>query len=59
MSDLLDGLNGHPADRYAIEREFGRGGVARVSLAHDIKHDRSKSSTVSELLSVSTAGSRP
>ncbi|HET7373681.1 MAG TPA: protein kinase, partial [Gemmatimonadaceae bacterium] len=27
-------------DRYAIERELGRGGMARVYLARDIRHDR-------------------
>ena len=28
------------ADRYAIERELGAGGMATVYLAHDIRHDR-------------------
>jgi tetratricopeptide (TPR) repeat protein len=37
--------SGHPlkaalADRYVIERELGRGGMATVYLAHDLKHDR-------------------
>jgi TolB-like protein/tetratricopeptide (TPR) repeat protein len=27
-------------DRYAIDRELGRGGMATVYLAHDLKHDR-------------------
>src|SRR6059036_3640598 len=29
------------ADRYAIERELGRGGMATVYLAQDLKHGRS------------------
>ena len=28
------------ADRYAIERELGAGGMATVFLAHDVRHDR-------------------
>jgi eukaryotic-like serine/threonine-protein kinase len=28
------------ADRYAIERELGRGGTATVYLAHDLRHER-------------------
>ncbi len=27
-------------DRYVIERELGKGGMATVHLAHDVKHDR-------------------
>jgi serine/threonine protein kinase/tetratricopeptide (TPR) repeat protein len=36
----LDRLKAALADRYTIERELGRGGMATVYLAHDIKHDR-------------------
>lgn len=35
------GLTGLLADRYRIEREIGRGGMATVYLAHDLRHDSS------------------
>ena len=35
-----DNLRAALADRYALERELGRGGMATVYLAHDLKHDR-------------------
>jgi serine/threonine-protein kinase len=35
-----DRLQAALADRYRIERELGRGGMATVYLAHDLKHDR-------------------
>ena len=40
MSDVLSRLTGALADRYAIEREIGRGGMATVYLAVDLKHSR-------------------
>ena len=40
MPDLLDRLKTALADRYAIERELGAGGMATVYLAEDIKHHR-------------------
>jgi len=40
MADLLEQLKAALADRYAIERELGAGGMATVYLAHDVKHDR-------------------
>ena len=41
MADTtLERLQTHLADRYAFERELGRGGMATVFLARDIKHDR-------------------
>lgn len=40
MSDQLERLKAAFADRYRIEREVGRGGMASVYLAEDIKHAR-------------------
>ena len=38
--DVLATLRSGLADRYAIERELGQGGMATVYLARDLKHDR-------------------
>ena len=40
MPELRDQLGAILPDRYAIERELGRGGMAIVYLARDLKHDR-------------------
>src|SRR5437870_309573 len=40
MPDLLAVLRDALADRYAVERELGRGGMATVFLAEDVKHRR-------------------
>ncbi len=40
MSDLLARIKAALADRYPIERELGRGGMATVYLAQDLKHNR-------------------
>lgn len=40
MADSLERLQQHLADRYRIEREIGRGGMATVWLAQDLKHHR-------------------
>ena len=40
MADLFARLQAALADRYALERELGRGGMATVYLAQDRKHHR-------------------
>jgi eukaryotic-like serine/threonine-protein kinase len=40
VSDFPDELRLALADRYTIERELGRGGMATVYLAKDLRHDR-------------------
>ena len=40
MADQIDSLKAALADRYAIEREIGAGGMAAVYLAEDMKHRR-------------------
>jgi dipeptidyl aminopeptidase/acylaminoacyl peptidase len=39
-SDLLSRLQSALGARYSVERELGRGGMATVYLARDLKHDR-------------------
>ena len=40
MTDVLGRLTAALAERYAIQRELGAGGMATVYLAHDVRHDR-------------------
>jgi TolB-like protein/tetratricopeptide (TPR) repeat protein len=40
VSDPRDQLQADLAERYTLERELGRGGMATVYLAHDLRHDR-------------------
>jgi serine/threonine protein kinase len=37
---ILDQLQSAIADRYKVERELGKGGMATVFLATDVRHDR-------------------
>jgi TolB-like protein/Tfp pilus assembly protein PilF len=41
MADVLDRLRTALVERYTIDRELGRGGMATVYLAQDLKHHRS------------------
>jgi serine/threonine protein kinase/tetratricopeptide (TPR) repeat protein len=40
MKDVSDRLRSELAGRYTIERELGRGGMATIYLAYDLRHDR-------------------
>src|SRR6266850_1106383 len=40
MADPPAALQDELRDRYVVQRELGRGGMATVYLAHDLKHDR-------------------
>jgi eukaryotic-like serine/threonine-protein kinase len=41
LTEPLESLKAALTDRYTLERELGRGGMATVYLAHDLRHDRS------------------
>jgi dienelactone hydrolase len=52
----LDHLRAALSDRYTIEHEIGRGGMATVYLAHDLKHDRDVALKVLHAEVASTVG---
>ncbi|MEO8032708.1 MAG: hypothetical protein ABI765_17795 [Gemmatimonadota bacterium] len=41
MTEIFKNLEDVLGDRYAVERELGRSGIATVYLVRDLKHDRS------------------
>jgi len=57
VTELLQGLRAAIADRYRIEEEIGRGGMAAVYLAEDLKHGRKVAIKV--LLPTSTQSYEP
>jgi eukaryotic-like serine/threonine-protein kinase len=56
MADTVIGLGQALKDRYTLERELGRGGMAAVYLAHDLKHDRRVALKVMEPSVAATLG---
>ena len=40
LNDLLERIRAALADRYAVSRELGAGGMATVYLAADLRHHR-------------------
>src|SRR5512145_575615 len=52
----MERLKAALADRYTLERELGRGGMATVYLAHDLRHDRPVALKVLHLELAATLG---
>ena len=57
MTDLLDRLKTALADRYAIERELGHGGMATDYLAQNLKLERQVAVKVLRVMRRSMGGS--
>src|SRR6266581_172854 len=56
LADLLPRLQAALGDRYTVERELGRGGMATVFLARDLKHDRAVAIKVLHAAVAATVG---
>jgi tetratricopeptide (TPR) repeat protein/predicted Ser/Thr protein kinase len=56
--DLLERLRAALTDRYSLQRELGRGGMATVYLAQDLKHDRPVAVKVLHPDAAATLGAR-
>ena len=56
MTELFSGLAAGLSDRYTIERELGRGGMAVVYLAEDVKHGRHLLTNVADWILESNRG---
>jgi hypothetical protein len=59
MPDPLARLTAALAERYTVEREIGRGGMATVYLARDVKHDRPEEVVSTSQAQVMTVPRRP
>ncbi len=57
MTDILEQLTAALAAHYLVERELGRGGMATVYLARDLRHDRMVAIKVLDPAMSSTMGS--
>jgi serine/threonine-protein kinase len=57
MADAIERLRSEIADRYAIRQELGRGGMATVYLADDLRHGRQVAIKVLEPKVAATLGS--
>jgi serine/threonine protein kinase/tetratricopeptide (TPR) repeat protein len=58
LSDTPSRLSATLADRYVLERELGRGGMATVYLARDLKHERSVAVKILRLEVVAEIGTQ-
>ena len=59
MADLLEQLKAALADRYTIDHEIGRGGMATVYLAEDLKYHRKVAVKVLRSAPAAVLGAEP